>query len=157
MAIEIERKFLLQSNTWRQAIINSTPYRQGYIATTADRTCSVRVRIAGDQGMLTIKSATLGLQRQEYEYAIPLSDAQEMLDTLAASPQSAKIRHLVPYQGHTWEIDEFQGDNAGLIVAEIELNSPTETFARPDWLGPEVSGEARYYNVNLAQNPYSSW
>lgn len=157
MAIEIERKFLLQSDAWRQAISRSTPYRQGYIATAANRTCSVRVRIAGDQATLTLKSATLALQRQEYEYAIPLSDAQEMLDTLVQAPQIEKIRHLVPHQGHTWEIDEFQGDNAGLIVAEIELTSPTEPFARPDWLGLEVSCDSRYYNVNLAQHPYQTW
>lgn len=154
MAREIERKFLVTGNSWRQ---EATPvhYRQGYLHSS--RECSVRVRIAGEQGFLTIKGATQGMSRDEYEYAIPVDDALAMLDHLCAQPQIEKIRHTVEYQGFFWEIDEFLGDNQGLIVAEIELTSEEQSFARPVWVGAEVTGEAKYYNARLCRHPFSSW
>lgn len=157
MALEIERKFLLVSEEWRRAVIRQLPYTQGYLATTAPKTASIRIRMAGEQGYLTIKGATTGIQRQEYEYPIPLTDAQSLLATLCLPQRIEKIRYWVPYQGHTWEIDEFQGANTGLILAEIELSSPDEEFVRPPWLGMEVSLDNRYYNAYLAQHPYPGW
>ncbi len=156
MAIEIERKFLLANDSWRSAIESHCHYRQGYLEST-EGSASVRVRIAGDKANLNIKSMTLGVTRQEYEYPIPLSDAKEMLNTLCCGPQIEKVRYLVMHQGHTWEIDVFEGDNEGLIVAEIELNAEDEAFALPPWAGKEVSDQARYYNVCLVDHPYKDW
>ena len=155
MAIEIERKFLLRDESWRDAADAGTRFRQGYIV-GAER-ASVRVRIEGDRANLNIKSATLGIHRQEYEYPIPLQEAEELLDTLCEQPQISKTRYLVPYGNHTWEIDVFDGDNAGLVVAEVELESEDEPFERPPWLGEEVSGDTRYYNVCLVKHPYREW
>ncbi len=155
MATEIERKFLLVDDSWRQQAQPGTRYTQGYLG-AIDR-ASVRVRIAGDKAALNIKSATLGIQRSEYEYPIPPADAREMLEQLCTGPLIDKTRYLVVHAGHTWEIDEFHGDNAGLIVAELELGSADEAFARPAWLGAEVSEDPRYYNVNLVRHPYSRW
>ena len=155
MAIEIERKFLIRDDSWRSRAGTGTAMRQGYLA--GDGQASVRVRVEGPRAALNIKSATLGMRRQEYEYAIPLADAEEILDTLCRRPLIEKTRFEIEDGGHTWEIDVFAGDNAGLVVAEIELGSEDETFARPDWLGEEVTGDTRYYNVCLVTHPYKDW
>ena len=155
MGKEIERKFLVQNDCWRQVASDGIQYRQGYLANN-DK-CSIRVRIAGDKGSLNIKSATLTVTRTEFDYAIPLGDAEALLKDLASRPQIEKTRYLVQHAGHTWEIDVFEGDNKGLIVAEIELNHADETFQRPEWLGQEVSSDPRYYNVCLAKHPYKDW
>ena len=139
MAIEIERKFLLTSDSWKQNADAGTLYRQGYLTEAGDR-ASVRVRISGDQARLNIKSATLGVYRREYEYAVPLADAAEMLEELCGSIVE-KVRYLVRHGQHTWEVDVFSGANDGLVVAEIELGSEDEAFERPDWLGDEVSDD----------------
>ncbi len=157
MALEIERKFLLSSDTWRGLVTQSTLYRQGYLTPSVQNAkASVRVRVEGESGMLNVKSVHMGIQRHEYEYAIPLLDANEMLDTLCGSIIE-KTRHLVPIGAHVWEIDEFHGDNAGLIVAEIELGAVDEDFVRPEWLGMEVTDDARYYNVALVNKPFNTW
>ena len=160
MAIEIERKFLVLTDGWRAAADAGTPYRQGYLSrvtgTDAVRS-SVRVRSDGARAYLNIKSATLGIRRQEYEYAIPLADAEAMLAELCVGAVVEKTRYHVSVGAHVWEIDVFAGANAGLIVAEIELDHEDEAFERPDWLGAEVSADPRYYTVCLAERPYSRW
>ena len=138
MATEIERKFLLRDESWRESANGGTRFRQGYLI--GAQRASVRVRIEGEQANLNIKSATLGIQRQEYEYPIPLEEAEELLDTLCEQPQIIKTRYLVPYGKHTWEIDVFSGDNEGLVVAEVELGAEDEAFEHPPWIGEEVSG-----------------
>lgn len=155
MAIEIERKFLLADDRWRACVTESAFMRQGYL--NREQRCSVRVRTSGEKAWLNIKGATIGALRQEFEYEIPLADADAMLDELSHQPLIEKRRHYVPYQGHLWEIDEFEGDNAGLIVAEIELEHADEAFARPDWLGREVTMDVRYYNTSLSRVPYREW
>ncbi len=155
MATEIERKFLLRDASWRDTADRGTRFRQGYLI-GAER-ASVRVRIEGDKANLNIKSATLGIHRQEYEYPIPLEEAEELLDTLCEQPQIIKTRYLVPFSQHTWEIDVFSGDNEGLVVAEVELGAEDEPFERPPWIGEEVSGDTRYYNVCLIKHPYKDW
>lgn len=165
MATEIERKFLLVNNDWQLQADTGIVMRQGYLlaAHSQDDTsqhkpkASVRVRIAGEAANLNIKSATLGITRQEYEYAIPRADAEHMLDTLAEGPLIEKTRYHVRYGTHRWEVDVFAGDNQGLVVAEIELASEDEAFERPPWLGEEVSHDPRYYNVCLVQHPYKDW
>jgi CYTH domain-containing protein len=130
-------------------------FRQGYLA---EGESTVRVRVQGDKGMLTIKGKTRGLSRLEFEYAIPLQDAEHMLDELCGKPLIEKHRYL--YQaanGDTWEVDEFHGENEGLIVAEIELPSEAAAYEKPEWLGEEVSHDSRYFNVNLAKHPYRHW
>ena len=155
MAVEIEHKFLVRDERWRREVERSVRMRQGYL--TSDARCSVRVRVAGEQGHLNVKSGTLGIQRSEYEYPIPLAEAEEMLDTLCEQPLLEKTRHFVRFGGHLWEIDEFEGDNAGLIVAEVELSRIDEPFDQPDWLGADVSHDIRYYNSQLARHPYRTW
>ncbi|MDP2100742.1 MAG: CYTH domain-containing protein [Methylobacter sp.] len=155
MAIEIEHKFLLANDDWRQQVSHSTAYRQGYLS--SQPTSSIRVRTSGDHAWLNIKTATIGTHRYEYEYEIPLADADEILATLCAKPLIEKIRHFVTDDGNLWEIDEFEGDNQGLIVAEIELKQTGQAFTQPAWLGAEVTGDLRYYNNNLAKHPYSEW
>jgi len=155
MGIEIERKFLVRDDRWRQRVERSARMRQGYL--TSDARCSVRVRLADGQGFLNIKSGTLGIRRSEYEYPVPAAEAEEILDALCEKPLLEKTRHFVRHGQHLWEIDEFAGDNAGLIVAEIELSHPDEPFARPDWLGEDVSRDIRYYNSQLARRPYKTW
>lgn len=160
MATEIERKFLLAGDGWKQQADAGVVMRQGYLNTASSDQqgkSSVRVRIAGDQANLNIKGATLGVTRQEYEYAIPLADANELLDTLADGPLIEKTRYHVRHGTHTWEIDVFAGDNQGLVVAEIELAAADESFERPAWLGEEVSDDPRYYNVCLVKHPYKDW
>jgi adenylate cyclase len=155
MSLEIERKFLLSSDTWRLGAHDSERLCQGYL--NNETQCSVRVRTSGDQAWLNIKGATIGAQRQEFEYKIPLADAQEMLNTLTLKPIIEKVRHLVNVGRHVWEIDEFEGDNAGLVVAEIELEHPDEAFDKPDWIGEEVTHDVRYYNTSLSRNPFKDW
>ncbi|TDY02976.1 CYTH domain-containing protein [Thiohalophilus thiocyanatoxydans] len=155
MATEIERKFLIRDDRWRQQADAGQRIAQGYLIGARD--ASVRVRIEGDQANLNIKSATLGIYRQEYEYSIPLEDAREMLDNLCEKPIIDKVRYHVSHAGHLWEIDVFEGENVGLVVAEIELDSEDEAFEQPDWLGQEVSDDARYYNVSLVNHPYKDW
>ncbi len=159
MAIEIERKFLVEGDGWRLdddgAEVSGVPFRQGYIPTEGLTT--VRVRLEGDQAKLTIKGKNQGLSRAEFEYPIPVDDAEQMLDNLCSRPLIEKTRYLRSYQGVTWEIDVFEGDNAGLVVAEVELHSEDQQVALPEWLGEEVSGDPRYYNVNLVSNPYCNW
>ena len=155
MGVEIERKFLVRGDAWRAAAAHRERLRQGYLANTTR--ASVRVRIAGEGAWLSVKSMTRELVRLEYEYPIPVADADQMLDRLCDPPLVEKVRHVVPHAGHEWEVDEFLGANAGLIVAELELDAPDEAYARPDWLGDEVTHEARYYNFNLVTHPYAAW
>lgn len=155
MPIEIERKFLLKNDSWRKQVDQGKDYIQGYLI--GSRHASVRVRIEGDIAFLNIKSATLGVRRQEYEYAIPVSDAREMLSKLCEQPLIEKTRYLIQDQNLCWEIDVFKGENEGLVVAEVELESEQQQFASPAWLGEEVSDDPRYYNVSLVQHPYKNW
>lgn len=155
MAIEIERKFLLRDDSWQDFADDGISIRQGYLA--GSEKSSIRVRIAGDKANINIKSATLDITRQEYEYSIPVVEANEMLDTLCEGPLIEKIRYHVHHDRHCWEIDVFSGDNQGLIVAEVELGSVDEKFESPDWLGEEVSDDARYYNVCLVKHPFKYW
>lgn len=155
MAIEIEHKFLLASDDWRSHIQKSVKYKQGYLS--SQQTSSIRVRIADNQAWLNIKSATIGTKRQEFEYEIPLPDAEEIINTLCCKPLIEKTRHFVPHDENLWEIDEFEGVNKGLVVAEIELPEVGKSFAKPRWLGAEVTHELRYYNNNLAIKPYNKW
>jgi adenylate cyclase len=186
MATEIERKFLVVGDDWKTQTQRSQRLVQGYLTSgrspivpnavdgregpraeategqevspsrPAGGTCSVRVRIGGDRAWLNIKSAIAGIERREYEYAIPPADARHMLAEFCPAVVE-KIRHHVPFAGAMFEVDEFLGDNAGLLVAELELQSPADEYPRPPWLGPEVSDRSRYYNVNLLQHPYSRW
>jgi adenylate cyclase len=155
MALEIERKFLVRGDAWRQAAHDAHRLRQGYL--NNESRCSVRVRTGAGKAWLNIKSATLGAQRQEFEYEIPLAEADEMLDTLSLKPLIEKVRHFVQAGPHVFEVDEFEGDNAGLVVAEIELGHPDEPFLRPDWLGEEVTYDVRYYNTSLCRHPFKDW
>ncbi len=155
MALEIEHKFLIKNNDWRENIQKSSAYKQGYLI--SDQIKSIRVRISDNKAWLNIKSATIGTSRQEYEYEIPLNEGIEILSSLCKKPIIEKTRHLVPYKQHIWEIDVFSGDNDGLIIAEIELSSVGETFFKPDWLGKEVTENLKYYNNNLSENPYKNW
>jgi len=160
MAQEIERKFLLKNNDWEKEVSSSCYFKQGYLNQTEDRDnvkSSVRVRIEGDKANINIKSKTLSISRQEYEYSIPLDDATKMLDELCLKPLIEKTRHLVYRDGNKWEIDVFEGDNKGLVVAEIELDYERAEFVKPDWLGVEVSEQEKYYNVRLVKHPYTRW
>lgn len=154
MGIEIERKFLVRHDGWRN-LAEGLLYRQGYL--TRSPGCTVRVRIAGEQGYLTIKGATAGISRAEYEYGIPLADATELLE-LCQPPLIEKTRYRIPAAaGLVWEVDEFGGENQGLIVAEIELTDVEQQIELPDWIGSEVSNDSRYFNANLAKQPFSRW
>ena len=155
MGIEIERKFRVNNDSWRERVLQRTLLRQGYIANT--RRASVRVRLAGEAGWLSVKAMTRGLSRAEYEAAIPSQEANEMLDQLCEGPVIEKWRHVVVHQGSEWEIDEFLGANAGLVIAELELESEDALFARPPWLGVEVTHDERYYNFRLSEKPYRHW
>jgi adenylate cyclase len=155
MAIEIEHKFLLANDDWHELISSSIKYRQGYLSSLA--TSSIRVRISDKRAWLNIKSATIGTSRHEYEYEIPLHDANEIITILCRKPIIEKTRHFVMHDGNTWEIDEFEGVNQGLIIAEIELSAIGKEFSKPHWIGKEVTHDLRYYNNNLAIHPYSEW
>jgi adenylate cyclase len=155
MALEIERKFRVINDAWRANTSTSTLLRQGYLANTAR--ASVRVRLAGEQGWLSVKAMTPGRARAEYEVPVSAADANEMLGTLCEGPLIEKWRHIVPHAGSRWEVDEFLGENAGLIIAELELESEQQPFVLPDWLGVEVTDELRYFNFRLSQEPYRLW
>ena len=154
MAQEIERKFRVANDDWRAMASSSSSLKQGYLSSSAEAT--VRVRLEDNLGTLTIKSKTKGITRNEFEYAIPAQEAKELL-MLCREPLIEKTRYRIPHENHTWEIDVFEGDNDGLIIAEIELTSEDDYFAKPQWLGEEVSGDSRYYNSNLATHPYVKW
>lgn len=154
MGVEIERKFLLAGDGWR-ALGQPVLLRQGYLSADPERV--VRVRIEGARATLTIKGKTSGATRAEWEYEIPLADAGELLDRLCQRPLIEKYRSRVAHAGKVWEIDEFLGENAGLLLAEIELSSEDEAFDKPDWIGAEVSDDARYFNANLIRHPYTRW
>ena len=152
MALEIERKFLVTGSDWQVAI--GVQFSQGYLNRDKNRT--VRVRVAGNQGFLTIKGATSGATRTEFEYEIPVSDAESLLQ-MCEGPIIQKLRRNIDYKGFKWEVDEFQGDNLGLVVAEIELSDENQPFEKPSWIGKEVTYDARYFNSNLAQHPFNTW
>lgn len=155
MGVEIERKFLVDKRIWaKESPERSQPFRQAYL--TDDQLKTIRIRTAGDQGYLTIKSRGKGISRQEFEYKIPVAEAHTLIDNFAQNVIE-KTRHFITYGGKLWEVDEFQGANAGLLVAEIELASEDEAFEKPPWLATEVSLDTRYLNSNLAKNPYCSW
>jgi adenylate cyclase len=154
MPKEIERKFLVDTEDWR-GLGETVLFRQGYLSTHPERT--VRVRLAGDRGWITVKGFSHGAERSEYEYEIPAPDAAEMLDKLCIQPLLEKRRTRIPIGELIWEVDEFSGENAGLIVAEVELESIDQKIAPPPWAGREVTGDARFYNSNLLQNPYPRW
>ncbi len=155
MATEIEHKFLVANDDWRALVSHSAIFKQGYL--NSDETSSVRVRIAGEQAWLNIKSATIGTHRLEFEYEIPLADAEQIIASLCHKPLIEKTRHFVNDGQHVWEIDVFAGENQGLIVAEVELSEIGEAFNKPSWLGAEVTHDVRYYNNNLSRHPFSSW
>ena len=153
MGQEIERKFLLADDSWREGV-QGTTYRQGYLSSQTDRT--VRVRTIQDRAFLTIKGRTEGVSRQEFEYEIPFDDALKLLN-LCEQPIIEKQRFKIPYAGLIWEIDEFFGENEGLVVAEVELKHENETFEKPEWLGDEVTGDNKYYNSQLSIKPFNQW
>jgi adenylate cyclase len=154
MGVEIERKFLVTGDGWRKDAVRSEHIIQGYLANTERG--SIRVRIAGERAGINIKSMTLGVSRREFDYPVPVADAEALLE-LCMQPLIEKTRHYVPCGAHTFEVDEFEGANAGLVVAELELSHADEAFVRPPWLGEDVSHEPRYYNVCLVTHPYSAW
>lgn len=161
MGIEIERKFRVTGEGWRAAAHKVERMAQGYLNDAAAvesgrQRSSVRVRIVGERAFLNIKSRELGHTRQEFDYEIPPPDGEALL-ALCVGGRIDKHRHYVEHAGHLWEVDEFHGDNEGLVVAEIELDSADEAFEKPDWLGAEVTGQRRYYNLALAERPYSDW
>lgn len=153
MGVEIERKFLVRNDDWR-ALGIPVRYAQGYLV--ADEYRTVRVRIVGQNGYLTIKGTTIGVSRPEFEYKVPLGEAIEMLK-LCSIPVIEKYRTKVPHEGKTWEVDEFEGENKGLVIAEIELKSEDETFSVPPWIGKEVTSDIRYFNSRLAVDPFKNW
>ena len=155
MGLEIERKFLVRNERWRDQVSRHFHIQQGYLIN--ERRLVTRVRISGDQAFLTLKGETDGIKRSEFEYDIPLEDAEAMLATLSDGSVIEKTRHIVPFGNHIWEVDVFEGENDGLVIAEIELSDEAETFDKPDWIGEEVSTDIRYFNSNLIKHPYSNW
>jgi len=155
MGLEIERKFLLLNDSWREQVERRIEIQQGYLA--QDERSAIRVRIFGQQAHLNIKATDDGIRRHEFEYEIPLEDARALFEHVVKGPVVEKVRHELTVGRHLWEIDEFLGANAPLVVAEIELASADEPFERPAWLGKEVSTDRRYYNSNLARKPFSQW
>jgi CYTH domain-containing protein len=154
MPQEIERKFLIKGEDWRDTGAG-IPCRQGYLSTVPERT--VRVRLIRNKGYLTIKGITVGATRAEYEYEIPAGEASELLDNLCERPLIEKIRYRIEHHGLTWEVDEFEGENAGLIIAEVELDEEGQSIMLPEWIGKEVTGDSRYYNASLIAAPYITW
>jgi adenylate cyclase len=154
VGVEIERKFLVAGDAWR-ALGQPVLLRQGYLSSDPDRT--VRVRIEADAATMTIKGRSVGATRAEWEYAIPLADAAELLDRLCQQPLIEKYRRRIAVAGHVWEVDEFLGANAGLVVAEIELASEEQAFVQPDWIGADVTYDSRYFNSSLIRHPFSDW
>lgn len=159
MAREIERKFLMKNQDWKTLAYKKTHFAQGYLNDIADTSgkSSVRVRLEGDKANMNIKSLEIGLSRDEYEYEIPYADGEKMLATLAVGPVIEKYRHLVKMDNHIWEIDEFLGDNAGLVIGEVEIESETEHVTIPEWAGREVTEEVRFYNISLSKRPFNNW
>lgn len=155
MAKEIERKFIVVNNLWRDRVISEAVIKQGYLCRQINAT--VRVRVAGNEAWINIKSATQGISREEYEYSIPVTDAEGLLQDVAEQPFIDKTRYQVEQGGHVWDLDVFHGQNRGLVLAEVELASEDEVFELPDWAGQEVSDDPRYYNANLVKAPYSRW
>lgn len=155
MAMEIERKFLIRNEQWRECVKKSVPFKQGYLTNEPDFT--TRIRREGEVAKLTIKYGKSGISRKEFEYEIPLEDAEHLFDDRIQNQAISKTRHYIEFAGKLWELDEFHGDNQGLLVAEIELESESEEFEKPDWLGDEVSSDSRYQNSVLLNNPYNSW
>ncbi|MCF7848079.1 MAG: CYTH domain-containing protein [Kiritimatiellales bacterium] len=153
MGIEIERKFLVQNDSWKQQAPAGLVCRQGYLVSDHDKT--VRIRVIGDKAFLTIKGATYGLSRSEFEYEIPVFDAEDMLQ-LCGNPVE-KTRYRIEHEGMTWELDVFSGENEGLVMAEIELESEDQRFDLPEWVGDEVTGDIRYYNAFLSKHPFKAW
>ena len=154
MAIEIERKFLVKERPFAMAK-RSLKINQGYILNEKSKV--IRVREKGDDYFLTIKGNNIGISRLEYDFPISKDDAEELIIHFCKTTLIEKTRHYVEHKGHTWEVDEFHGTNDGLIVAEIELESEDEKFEIPNWIGEEVTQDERYYNMNLAVHPYTSW
>ena len=154
MGKEIERKFLVKDDTYK-SLVKGTRYRQGYLNSSKERV--VRVRTIDDKGFLTVKGITTGATRVEYEYVIPADDADAMLDVLCEKPIIEKNRYKIQNENHTWEVDEFFGENQGLVVGEVELESEDQPYAKPEWIGDEVTGDPKYFNSNLIQNPYKNW
>ena len=155
MSTEIERKYMVVEESWKTEVVQSTPIEQGYFPT--QKGVTVRIRRRGEKGYLTVKGPSFGISRAEFEYTIPLSDAIEMLETLCQGGRIQKVRHLIPYGDHTWELDVFEGANQGLVTAEVELQAEDETFEKPPWLGREVSEDPRYRNAALVRAPFSQW
>lgn len=155
MGLEIERKYLVINELWKKNVTSESRLQQGYLAN--QKNASVRIRTGKGKAHLNIKSTTIGIRRLEYEYEIPITDANEMLREIAIQPFIEKTRYIVRNGGHDWELDVFEGENRGLIVAELELDSEEEPFEIPEWAGEEVSGDVKYYNVNLINHPYSRW
>ena len=155
MALEIERKFLVINDKWKDSVIREAVIKQGYLATT-DR-ATVRVRVDGDEANINIKGRTDGISRREYEYPIPLDEALELLDHLVSGAAIDKVRYKVRCGEHIWDLDLFYGANQGLVMAEVELGREDEAFVMPEWAGEEVSGDTRYYNANLVKHPFSEW
>ena len=151
MSVEIERKFLVRDDRWK-VLGQGVLLRQGYLSSHPDRI--VRVRIEGNAALLTIKGRSVGATRGEWEYPIPLADAEAFLDSLCERPIIEKYRSRIRFEGMVWEVDEFLGENAGLVVAEIELEREDQPFVKPDWIGKEVTQDARYFNANLLRHPY---
>lgn len=154
MAKEIEKKFLVKNDSWKDGA-KITYYKQGYLSSIKERV--VRVRTIDKKGFLTIKGITVGVTRSEFEYEIPVEEANMMIDNLCEKPVIEKNRAKVNYAGLEWEIDEFFGENLGLVVAEVELQDENQEIKKPDWVGEEVSGDPRYFNSNLIKNPYTKW
>ncbi len=154
MGKEIERKFLVKDDSFR-SLAQGTRYRQGYLNSVKERV--VRVRTIDDKGFLTIKGITTGATRAEYEYEIPVKEADAMLEELCEQPLIEKNRYKIAHKGFIWEVDEFFGENQGLIFAEVELESEDQQFDKPDWITDEVTGDPKYFNSNLIQNPYKNW
>jgi len=155
MAVETERRFLLASNSWRDHVVSCRFLAQGYLNTAPE--VAVRIRRDGENSFLTIKGSSTGASRPEFEYAIPNTDADQILKLLCKGRTVKKTRHNVPLNGHTWEIDVFEGENSGLVIAEVELQSELEHLTIPAWIGLEITGKHEYSNAALAQKPYSSW
>ncbi len=155
MAVEIEHKFLVKKETWKNAVASESAILQGYLSTGSGLT--VRVRLKGSRGFLTVKGPSRGTLRNEFEYEIPAEDARELLALEGVSGVISKTRYQVRIGSHVWDVDVFSGDNAGLVLAEVELSEEGEVFERPDWIGEEVTEDPRYFNSALAEKPYRSW
>jgi adenylate cyclase len=155
MPVEVERKFLVRNDSWKRPSLSGTPFRQGY--PFAEKHRSVRIRIEGNAAFLTLKSPLSGISRREYQYEVPLKDAEEILEAFCDLPAVEKIRYRIEHGGHSWEIDEFQGDNEGLVIAEVNLQSEDEPFDLPGWAGTEVTKDEKYLNASLYLKPFRTW